>query len=505
MAERRPLVLANGRLNELPVGDTVAGASGGASTLPFTASGAITSGQPVVLNADGTASVITNTNASLGSLQTQVAVSSASVLVEYIPTVDRFVMLWIENQATKVLKCSLGTRSGETVSWGAAATVMAPALTTTSGKASMVWDSTAQVLVVHWSYNDATPWVYGVIRAATITASAITWGSTYNWITPAANAFSHASGTNGPDMAFCEAQGRTVLVYSTTLATAGVKALTITMAGTVPTFGTPVLLTATQNGSGVGPLVAYDKVSGAMVYMSSSTTDCVGIKVEGAVITAGTALRCNASVFNGPACLIPCDSGVVAFYLSSSGVGLSSRVITSSSVGAISQGSEQSLGAAITYGGLSGRQTYTGNCGLIARSPSLTSYNSLYVSGTTVSLLSTTTIASYTAGHARQSLGCDSSRAVLGVVPSNALTSSMVVQDSGTTLKSNNLLGFSTNGVSNGQTVNVSPLGSKVTGLSGLVTGQTYYVSYTGALTQTVTANKAGVALGATSLLFGVG
>lgn len=70
-----------------------------------------------------------------------------------------------------------------------------------------------------------------------------------------------------------------------------------------------------------------------------------------------------------------------------------------------------------------------------------------------------------------------------------------------TTLKRSNFIGISANTYSNGQTAVVNIVGSKATNVSGLTAGKKYYVKSNGGLTTTETLSYAGLALSSTSMI----
>jgi hypothetical protein len=70
-----------------------------------------------------------------------------------------------------------------------------------------------------------------------------------------------------------------------------------------------------------------------------------------------------------------------------------------------------------------------------------------------------------------------------------------------TTLTANNFIGFSSASYTNGQTATINTVGSSNSSQSGLTAGTGYYVTPSGSLSSSSTANYAGVALSATKIL----
>src|SRR5210317_1421736 len=95
---------------------------GGQNNVEFTASGAVSSGKPVILNSDGTVSEISGT--SVGSFT---AFSTTSGLdgypaAAYDANAGKIVQMWRDSGLSYVGRASVGTVSGTSISYGTAAT-----------------------------------------------------------------------------------------------------------------------------------------------------------------------------------------------------------------------------------------------------------------------------------------------------------------------------------------------------------------------------------------------
>ena len=140
----------------------------------FTASGAVTSGKPVIINTDGTVSdagLVTGSETLGGPVDANDVIGKGfGVDICYDSGNDRLVAVWLRN-ADAYPMASVGTISGTTTTWGTPVIIESVA-----GDAQPVIDYSPDAGKVLAVYTGATPFnPRGVV--GTVSGSTITWGS----------------------------------------------------------------------------------------------------------------------------------------------------------------------------------------------------------------------------------------------------------------------------------------------------------------------------------------
>lgn len=166
----------------------------------FVASGAISSGDTVVLNNDGTVSVVEGNDADVGAEQTPYPSLIQDIAMVYDPTSGKIVVSYPNRDASYLPTLQVGTITGDTISFGAV---------TTWGSINsyriypMVVDTVNDKIIV--SYYDSGKTTTAV---ATISGTTISVGATVEL-----NAGGQASGTS---YIFDEVSGKLVATYHDT-------------------------------------------------------------------------------------------------------------------------------------------------------------------------------------------------------------------------------------------------------------------------------------------------
>ena len=152
--------------------DTIPKQEGG--KLKAVASGTLPSGQPVVVNADGTVSVIeeTSVSESVGTATTFKTASSSSMATAYDPVNNKVLVVWSDGSASSVGKGVVGTVSGTSISFGSEVVWQ-------SGNRPEYVDaaydvSTGKFVVV---YSDGNNTDYGTSVVATISGTSVSFGT----------------------------------------------------------------------------------------------------------------------------------------------------------------------------------------------------------------------------------------------------------------------------------------------------------------------------------------
>jgi len=144
-------------------GTAVAGASAGA-TFEAVASGAISNGDTVIINADGTVSAVSGTGAvsSLGADSEFEATSSSAIQACYDTSTDRVVVVY---KSGSYVTAQVGQVTGTDITWGADTTIG----TANSGTPAIAYDvNTSRVVVVYLeSASVGTDYLYSAVGTVT--------------------------------------------------------------------------------------------------------------------------------------------------------------------------------------------------------------------------------------------------------------------------------------------------------------------------------------------------
>ena len=152
--------------------DTIPKQEGG--KLKAVASGTLPSGQPVIVNADGTVSVIAETSVSesVGTATVYKAASSIAMATAYDPVNNKVLILWSNQSASSVGTGVVGTISGTSISFGSE-TVW------DSGNRPEYIDATYDVSSgkIVFTYSDGNNADYGKAVVATISGTSVSFGT----------------------------------------------------------------------------------------------------------------------------------------------------------------------------------------------------------------------------------------------------------------------------------------------------------------------------------------
>jgi len=312
-------------------------AGAGAKSADFVASGTLSSGQTVVLKADGTVSSVTQTSSSSG---TPVAFNAGSartyrpVAVVYHPVQDKTVFFYKDSGGSNAGKAIVGTVSGATISFAGASeyefesnaigevltavydsnidrivvfyeltannrteakvvTVSGNTLsfsgssgvggTTNYENGTTCFDSVANKII--FAASSQTSSGYGEARVITATTSTGAGG-----VTSGSPVIFQSNSVASMQAVYDENSDKTVIVYAQ--GSFGAKAIVGTVSGTAITFGTAGTVSTAGNGS-INVAAAYDSDNYKVVaayrtdVIGDSARSCVGT-VSGTDITFGS-------------------------------------------------------------------------------------------------------------------------------------------------------------------------------------------------------------------------
>ena len=262
--------------------------SGGAqNVVEFVASGAIGNGKTVILNSNGTVTVVASTTVSesipAGSLTNANAASSSAIVSAFDPNVaNRFVIAY---NTSSIGKARVGTVSGTSLSFGAEATFNSGA---TGAYNSIQFDpNTAGKFII--SFTDDGNGAKGTATVGTVSGTSLSFGSEYIF---------NSGTTYWSSLAFDpNTSGLFVLAYEDAGSANKGTAISGTLSGTALSFGTEAVFetSATQITT-----VAFDpNVANRFVIAYRKQTNTHGLAIVGTVsgssISYGSTYTFNAA------------------------------------------------------------------------------------------------------------------------------------------------------------------------------------------------------------------
>jgi len=264
--------------------DTIPKQEGG--KLKAVASGTLPSGQPVVVNSDGTVSVVAGSSVSqaLGTATAFPASGNSNeAVVTYDSNSNKVVVAFIDNGQSNYGKAVVGTISGTSISFGTP--VVFESASVSFLRAS--FDSNSNKVV--FTYTDGGNSLRTTAVVGNVSGTSISFG------TPVVV----SSGTNGywPDIAFDSNENKVVIVWTDLGSSDRGRARVGNVSGTSITFGTQTDFEPNSD-SGEKPKIVFDPTSNKVVVFYSKTNDekraCIGT-VSGTSITF-TSAQVDASV-----------------------------------------------------------------------------------------------------------------------------------------------------------------------------------------------------------------
>lgn len=461
-------------------------ASGNSTQL--VAKGSLATGDTVVVNTDGTVSVVQNPVAtgvvfSTGSLN---GTSSA-----YDPVNNRVVVVYVDGSAGYAV---VGTIASGVISFGTPVS-----FTASANQPSIAYDANAQKVVI--AYTAALN--VGEAIVGTVSGTSISFGTAVQF---------NIATVLAPSIVYDANAQKVVISYADSTAVAG-KSIVGTVSGTSISFGTAVTFYAGTLGSNQRVESTYD-ANAKKVLVCYNQNSVAGYAIVGTVsgtsISFGTAVQFstgNVLYFNvaydnnaQKSLIVFTDSGVSSYGIA--------RVATIS-------GTAVSFGTAVVFNSAS---TFFNDFASLAYNSALNNlfipfressalfyYITGTISGTSVSFNTKTLLSTQSIDNTTVVYDSTAQRMVVSV-------RNMSVSDDGYTyvinpavnaLTANNFIGFSQSNYTTGQTATINIIGGIQTGLSGLTPGAGYYVQTNNTLSTAAGSPSvyAGVALSSTSIL----
>ena len=469
-----------------------------------TASGALANGDKVILNSNGTVSVIDGVTGALGSATT---FTSSSAILYLATTFDssnnKIVLAYRDNSDSNKGKAVVGTISGTSISFGSAVVFNA-----TNGSTSQIaatFDSNSNKVVL--AYAEGSVGNKGTAVVGTVSGTSISFGTAVEF----ENAEISETG-----IAFDSSNNKVVIAYKDHGNSSYGTAVVGTVSGTDISFGTAVVY---ESANSLRNRVVFDSSNNKIVIgyrdggNSSYGTAIVGT-VSGTSISFGSAavFESGASIDDLSGVFDTTNNKVVFAYRDE---GTSPQYNGNAVVGTVS-GTSISFGTPVEFHEGSGGSivatstAFSPDAGQVFIAYSSDTNQDVFsvagtVSGTSITFDATTTITATASAYSPEvAVAYDTNANAFGICYdlSGIRAEGKVQTISYTNLTSDNFIGISDAAYSDGDTATIQIIGAVDDAQSSLSAGSDYYVQSDGTLSTTTGAPAiyAGTAISSTKL-----
>ena len=464
-----------------------------------TASGVLPNGKPVVINADGTVSVVTGADQALGSAVVFEAANALQIKATFDSSNNKIVIAYSDVENSRYGTAIVGTISGTSISFGTAVVFEAA----TVYNVSATFDSNANKVVI--SYRDAGNSNYGTAIVGTVSGTNISFGTPVIFFNGSCQQISSTFDSN---------VNKVVITFQSVVSSPyPVSAIVGTVSGTGISFGTAAVF---NNANTSGQVVTFDSSANKVVIAykdvgnSSYGTAIVGT-ISGTDISFGTEVVFNSA--NGDQLGLDYDATAQKVVIAYRNFGNSSY--GTAIVGTVS-GTGISFGTAAVYN-TAAVGTYSSVVYNAAVQKTVIFYldggNSSYgtfvvatISGTSISFGTKAVFENAAANFL--SAVYDSNAQKIAIAYQDAGNSNygtaIVLQPGNANITAENYIGMSSGGqVASGSSATVDIIGTVNSDQSSLTAGQSYFVQTDGTLGLTADDPSvfAGTAISATKLL----
>jgi hypothetical protein len=475
----------------------IIGNAGKARELQAVASGALSTGDTVVVNSDGTVSVVEETSLTQG-FGSDVIYNDArtdQTALTYDPSNQKIVVFYQNNGNSSYGTASVGTVSGDSISFGTPVVFFSAGMS----EPQATYDSVAGKVVV--AYKKSA----GGLAASvgTVSGTSITFGSSTQ--------IDGDSLLNKLDCVYDVASEKVVIAYPDSGTSNHGKAVVGTVSGTSISFGTAVTF---QSSTVININLAYDAASQKTVVVYTKTSNNRGTAnvgtVSGTSISFGSAVEFETgSTQNLAVAYDASQEKVLIGFRDGNDSDQGKAVVGAVSGTSISFGTAAIFNAALTtqiraaYNSSAQKVVFSYRDGSTAASAIPAT-----ISGTSVSF---STESTFNATHepAGSAMVYDTAANRIVITYKDEGNSSygtsltMTLDETVTNLTSDNYIGTAATGAPSGQGAKINIKGAVDENQSGLTAGQSYYVQTDGTLGTTPASPSvfAGTAVAATKLI----
>jgi len=453
-------------------------------TQTFTATGALSNGDLVGINADGTVSVVTPVFGGQAVFEDASAVQTS---VAYDPVNGKVVVAYLDAGNSSYRTAVVGTVSGTSISFGTPVVFLAA---TPVAQTACVFDSASGKFVI--AYTNASS--HGTAIVGTVSGTTISFGSAVTF---------EAAVTSSISAAYHSASQKVVISYQDQGNSSFGTAIVGTVSGTSISFGAAAVFeSAATNYTSCVYDTANDKI--VIFYQdvgnSSFGTVAVGT-VSGTSISFGTPVVfvSNGAVIASRGATYDSVSGRVVLLYNIAGVYYA--------IAGTVSGTSISFGTALLLG--TNSASFAGVCsasGGIITAVIIDTVYQLRVVGSTVVLGDTLTRTGagnhITDGVSIVAVGSGAMYVFRGYFPVNPAGVAQFINLSSPLVS---WVGVAAESIANGADGKVTVVGGIVSGLSGLTSGLTYGIPYDTATLTAGPTNAIGLAISATELYINTG
>lgn len=242
------------------------------------ASGAITNGKPVIVNADGTIKEISATSVSAG-FGTEATFESANIAqsnATYDTSNDKVVVAYQDSDNSDYGTAVVGTVSGTDISFGTP--VVFSSASTPNLKCT--FDSNANKVAINYKNSSGN----GTGIVGTVSGTSISFGSS--------TVYASISEANTKSACFDSNANKVIFTYEDRPNSRTPKAVVGTISGTSISFGSPVTIESGNNNAMDGPYAQFDSGENSLLFLYGYYSPGVGYakagQVDGTSITLGS-------------------------------------------------------------------------------------------------------------------------------------------------------------------------------------------------------------------------
>ena len=469
----------------------------------FTASGAVASGKPVILNTNGTVTQVSGQSESVGSEVVFENAQSYHILPIFDSSNNRVVIIYTDTGDSNYGKAIVGNVSGSSISYGTAATFNAA----TTYQISGTFDSNSnKVVIVYKDVGDSNK-TNSIVGTVDPSDNSISFGSEATITTDVASDTTTTFDSNSNKVVTC---------YKNTSQSEYGYAAVGTVSGTSISYGTPVTFESAQvnmtqtsacfDSSNNKVVIAYRDVDN-----SGSATAIVGT-VSGTSISFGTAVVVHSgqtetvvSTFDSV------NNKVVVAYRENTSPKNVESVVGTVSATSISFGTTatvQSLASSYISDPAISFSPDARKVVLVYMDASTSNHGTYAVGSVSGTDITYETPVVFAAATTERNGICYDTNADKFVIAfedggNSNYGTSLVFQVASTNVTSTNFVGIANAAISDSAAGNITVRGGLITNsdLATLTIGSTYYVQDGGTLSTTTSSVVAGLALSATTLL----
>lgn len=468
------------------------------------ASGTLTDGKAVIVNADGTVSVVVETSqtqaiGSSASYEADKDGSSVTAAIVYDSTNNKVVIVYRDAANSSYGTAVVGTVSGTSISFGTPAVFESATTLVGSNQHNVATFIDGKIVIV---YGDGGNSGYGTAIVGTVSGTSISFGT--------AAVFN--SGYTGEGAVVCTdtTNNKVIVAYRDEGNSNYGVACVGTVSGTSISFGSEHTF---RSASVVSTSIGFDESAGAAVvaYRDTSAGKAQVLTVSGTSVSSGSAVTFNssASTTNNNVVYDSNAQKTVIVYVDGGNSDHGTAIVGTVSGTSISFGSEVVFNAATTA---QMGATFDSNVNRIviaySDGSSLGNFTTGIVSGTSITFGQTETqFAAFNPFHSRLCFDSSSNKCILAYMKGSSdydnLSAVITAGATSTNITSENFIGFSDGAFATTQSAAINTANTIDRNQSGLTAGQTYFVQTDGTIGTTAAdpSVTAGTAISATELI----